>query len=148
MTETWLYTLPGHFSKLYHLPEQVKSYEKIYICGAALAGQFIFDFLQGHNLSDKVECFLVTNREWIPDEPVRDLEVKHIDDVTINDNDLMLLAAGKDARAPMLEKCAELNIKNFIEITFFDRGGLIKIDPDNPPPSYKETIKNLNSIAC
>ena len=47
-------------------------------------------------------------------------EIKPIDNVQIDDSDVVLLAAKLPVRTEILNECQKRNIKNFIEIDFFD----------------------------
>ena len=125
-------------SFLYKLPEQISACNRFYIYGAGMVGKFIYNWLKYKNLNDKMNSFLVTSNSQDL-KKIEDKLVQSIDDINFNDNDLILIAALKQTRKEMLQKCIECNIKNFIEVDLFEGNVYFKNVPVEEYPSILKT---------
>ena len=108
-------------SCLYKLADLLKSYKKIYIYGAGRIGKFIFNYLAEDHLQDKIEAFIVSDLSTIKVDEICGKKILQIDQITINADDVVLLAVIDKYRSEILEICKKHHIKNIVEIDYFDK---------------------------
>ena len=127
-------------SNFYELPGLIRNYDNIYIYGAGSFGKSTLNFLVDSKLDDKVNSFIVTkfaSNEFHNKSTIRNKKVQQIDQVTINQNDVVLLAASKAFRENMLQICRKFNIENIIEINHFDWDRCAQLSESQYPEELK-----------
>ena len=140
------------YSCFYKLLERLEKFNRIYIYGAGSIGNCVFNYLVDNKLIDKLDSFLVTTESINNHKNNRFIfgkRVQLISKVELDSDDVVLLAAVKQNREEMLSICQKYNIKNVIEIDYFDWERNFQISESEYPTELKcwyklKVSKNLN----
>ena len=136
-------SLVSSFEKscFYNLPERLKKFDHIYIYGAGNIGKCVLNYLKDNELVDKLDSFIVQstkntniNKSYAL---VEGIKVQCIDQLKMKSNSVVLIAANSLIRKDMLLNCQKYQIKNTIDIDYFDWNRFVQM----PESEYPEEIK-------
>ncbi len=96
-------------------------YRKIYIYGAGMVAKNIYKYLCKQPLRNRIEAFLVTDITKKQEDILFDKRIWALDDVSVSDEDVVILAATLCNRQQMREECQKRSIRNILEISTFDK---------------------------